>query len=412
MEKSRTCDRRFAGDDLPRGYSKTDRDLLGAMIELSRAQVNSWRLSKNHLAERALKRDMPRVVSDACGLQAQVLSGAALSLSARVDNITMEDVEDALWKHWTLVKTWAMRGTLHLLSSYSLPTYVAALKTRHDLHGEKISYRIGPGPEDKKYEITKAEQEQITKAIDNALDQHTLTREELAHEIVKGTKLRPILQSHLLSGFGSLLQQAAHQGSLIFGPSQGAKVTFTRPDQWLGRQDQLSSEQALRTLLRQFYSTYGPATFEDFAHWWGVSAPEAKPLEQLIAGELEQVEFDHQPSKMLSHDVDQIYSVDEAQSIRLVPSWDTYVMFYHPREFFVSQAYRTRIFRQIQGNAPVLLVDGIAAGTWEKTRKKTGIEIMVRPFEALSSAERRAVVEEAGLLREFFGTNVELSFHP
>jgi len=87
-------------------------------------------------------------------------------------------------------------------------------------------------------------------------------------------------------------------------------------------------------------------------------------------------------------------------------------MFYHPREFFVSQAYRTRIFRQIQGNAPVLLVDGIAAGTWEKTKKRAGIEITVRPFEALSSAERRAVVEEAGLLREFFGTNVQLSFHP
>ncbi len=356
------------------------------MIKLSRDQVNSWRLSKNHLAERALKRDMPLVVSDACGLQAQVLSGAALSLWARVENITIEDVEDALWKHWTLVKTWAMRGTLHLLSSYSLSTYVAALKTRHDLHGEKISYRIGPGPEDKKYEITKAEQEQITKAIDNALDQHTLTR-------------------------GSLLQQAAHQGSLIFGPSQGAKVTFTRPDQWLGRQDQPSSEQALRTLLRQFYSTYGPATFEDFAHWWGVSAPEAKPLEQLIAGELEQVEFDHQPSKMLSRDVDQIYSMDEAECIRLVPSWDTYVMFYHPREFFVSQAYRTRIFRQIQGNAPVLLVDGIAAGTWEKIKKKAGIEIMVRPFKALSSAQKRTVEEEGGLLREFFGTNVQLSFH-
>ncbi len=219
------------------------------MIKLSRVQVNSWRLSKNHLAQRTPKRDMSPVVSDACGLQAQVLSGAALSLWARVENITIEDVEDALWKHWTLVKTWAMRGTLHLLSSYSLPTYVAALKTRHDLHSEKISYRIGPGPQDKKYEITSAEQEQITKAIDNALDQHTLTREELAHEIVKRTKLRPILQSHLLSGFGSLLQQAAHQGSLIFGPNQGPKATFTRPDQWLGRQEEPSSEQALRTLL-------------------------------------------------------------------------------------------------------------------------------------------------------------------
>ncbi len=381
------------------------------MIKLSRDQVNSWRLSKNHLAQRARKRDMPLVVSHVCGLQTQVLSGAGLSLWARVENISMEDVEDALWKHWTLVKTWAMRGTLHLLSSNSLSTYVAALKTRHDLRGEKFSYRIGPGPQDKKYEITRAEQEQITNAIDNALDQHTLTREELAREIVKRTQLSPILQSHLLSGFGSLLQQAAHQGSLIFGPSQGAKVAFTRPDQWLGRQEEPSSEQALRTLLRQFYSTYGPATFEDFAHWWGVSAPEARPLEQLIAAELEQVEFDHHPSKMLSRDIDEIESLEEAHSVRLVPSWDTYVMFYHPREFFVPQEYRTRIFRQIQGNAAVLLIDGVAAGTWEKTKKKAGIEITVRPFKALSSAQKRAVEEEAGLLREFFGTKIQLSFH-
>lgn len=381
------------------------------MIKLSRAQVNSWRLSKNHLARRAPTRDMSQVVLDVCGLQAQVLSGAALSLWARVNNITIQDVEDALWKHWTLVKTWAMRGTLHLLSSDSLSTYVAALKTRHNIHGEKFSYRIGPGPEDKKYEITRTELDQITKAIDDALDQHTLTREKLAREIVKRTKLRPILKSHLLSGFGSLLQQAAHQGSLIFGPSKGAKVTFTRPDHWLGRQDQPSSEEALKTLLRQFYTTYAPATFEDFAHWWGVPAREARPLEQLIAGELEQVEFDHHPSKMLSRDIDEIESVEEAHSVRLVPSWDTYVMFYHPREFFVPQAYRTRIFRQIQGNAPVLLVDGVATGTWEKTKKKAGIEIMVRPFEALSYAQRRAVEEEAGLLREFFGTNIQLSFH-
>jgi len=167
----------------------------------------------------------------------------------------------------------------------------------------------------------------------------------------------------------------------------------------------------MKTLLLQFYSTYGPATHQDFAHWWGVPAPKAKTLEQLIADEIERVEFDHHPAMMLSRDVDRINSIDEAHSVRLVPSWDTYVLFYHPREFFVPQSYRTRIFRQIQGNAPVLLVDGVAAGTWEKTRKKAGIEIMVRPFEALSSAERRAVEEEAGLLREFFGTNVQLSFN-
>src|SRR5439155_18189073 len=232
----------------------------------------------------------------------------------------------------------------------------------------------------------------------------------LAREIVKRTRLRPTRQSHLLSGFGSLLQQAAHEGSLIFGPSHDPKVTFTRPDQRLGKQSPPSSEQALKTLLRRFYTTYAPATHQDFAHWWGVPAPEAKNLEQLIADELEPIEFDHHPSKMLASDIDQIQFVDEAHSIRLVPSWDTYVMFYHPREFFVPQEYRTRIFRQIQGNAPVLLFDGIATGTWEKTRKQAGIEIMVKPFRALSAAQKLAIEEEAEPLRDFFGSRVQVSF--
>jgi len=65
-------------------------------IKLSHSQVNSWRLSKNHLDKRTSKADMAKVVSDLCGVQAQVLSGAALSLWARVDNITIHDVEDAL----------------------------------------------------------------------------------------------------------------------------------------------------------------------------------------------------------------------------------------------------------------------------------------------------------------------------
>ena len=380
------------------------------MINLSRTQVNSWRLSKNHLAQRAPSRELSQVASDLCGVQAQVLSGAALSLWARVENITLQDVEDALWNQRTLVKTWAMRGTLYLLSSNSLSTYVAALKTREDSSRETIPYRIGPGPDDKQYHITRGEQEQVTVAIHDALDQKVLTREELAREIVKRTKLRPTLQSHLLSGFGSLLQHAAHQGSLIFGPSQGPKVTFTRPDQWLGKQGQPSSEESLKTLLRQFYTTYGPAAHDVFAHWWGVRAPKAKILEQLISDELEQVEFDHHPSKMLNRDVDQIQSIEETHMIRLVPSWDTYVMFYHPREFFVPQEYRTRIFSPIQGNAPVLLVDGIAAGTWAKIKKKAEIRIMVRPFKALSSAQKLTIENEAGLLREFFGTNIKLHF--
>ncbi len=371
-------------------------------IKLSHSQVNSWRLSRNHLDKRTSKAEMARVVSDLCGVQAQVLSGAALSLWARVENITVQDVQDALWKHRSLVKTWCMRGTLHLLSSTDLSLYVAALKTRQDPNREKILY--------KQYHITRDEQEQVTRAIHYALDGHNLTREELAREIVKRAKLRPIVQSHLLSGWGSLLQPAAFQGSLCFGRSQGPNVTFTRPDQWLRKWSQPPSQEALKTLLRQFYSTYGPATHQDFAHWWGVRAPEARTLVQLTADELEEVEFNNRRSMMRSRDIDQIQSIDESHSVRLVPSWDTYVMFYHPRELLVPEAYRARIFRQLEGNAPVLLIDGVAAGTWEKQRRKKQAKIIVRPFKPLTLSQKRAVGEEASLLGEFLGTNAQVSY--
>jgi len=373
-------------------------------IKLSCSQVNSWRLSKNHLDKRTSEADMARVVSDLCGVQAQVLSGAALSLWARVDNISIHDVEDALWKHRTLVKTWCMRGTLHLLNSTDLSTYVAALKTRLE------HFRESREQLENQYRINRSEQDQVTTAVHNALDQHNLTREELAREVVKHTRLRPTIREHLLSGWGSLLQPAAFQGSLIFGPSQGPKVTFTRPDQWLGKQAQPPSQEALKTLLRQFYNTYGPATYQDFGHWWGVRAPEARTLVQLIIDELEEVEFNNHRSMMLSCDIAQIQAIDPVHSIRLVPSWDTYVMFYHPRELLAPQAYRARIFRQLEGNAPVLLIDGVAAGTWEKHKATNQTRIAVKPFKPLNSNQKLTVEEEAKFLGEFLKTKVHVSF--
>ncbi len=74
-------------------------------VNLSKAQVNSWRLTRHHLAKRTRKGQIEKVVSDLCGVQAQVLSYAALAIWARVEGITIQDVQDALWKHRSVVKT-------------------------------------------------------------------------------------------------------------------------------------------------------------------------------------------------------------------------------------------------------------------------------------------------------------------
>jgi len=212
---------------------------LSDSMNLSRAQVNSWRLSRHHLTKRVRKGQIEKVVSDLCGVQAQVLSYAGLAIWARVEGIAMQDVQDVLWKHRSLVKTWCMRGTLHLISASDLPVYAAARKTTLGVKRDWLTP-----------EIDVEERKRIVRAIPEALDGQILTREQLAVEVVDRLGVSAGVRKHMLSAWGNLLHPAAEQGYLCFGPSQGSKVTFVRPDQWIGRWDEPSGREAWKTLLR------------------------------------------------------------------------------------------------------------------------------------------------------------------
>src|SRR5215469_571062 len=99
------------------------------MVTLTWPRVAAWRVRRHDLDQRAPARSMLAVASRLCGLHAQVLSCAELTLWARVENLDRQAVQRALWKDRTLVKSWAMRGTLHLLPASELPLWHAALST-------------------------------------------------------------------------------------------------------------------------------------------------------------------------------------------------------------------------------------------------------------------------------------------
>ena len=288
--------------------------------------------------------------------------------------------------------------TLHLISASDLPVYIAARKTTMVVKPDWLTP-----------EIDVEERKRIVSAIREALDGQILTREQLANEVVKRLGMSASLRKHMLSGWGNLLQPAAEQGYLCFGPTKGPKVTFVRPDQWIGGWNEPKGPEAWKTLLRRFFSTYGPATHHDIGHWWGLHPDKAKMRMESIADELEEVEFEGEKRWVRRADVAQIIEVERVRSVKLLPSWDGYVMFYHPREFFVSQSHRARIFTKLQGNKPVLLIDGVAGGVWEQRPKSGLTEVRVQPFSNLSSTEKQLVREEAASLGEFMGTKVEVT---
>jgi len=148
--------------------------------ELSWESVLAWRVARQGLAERAAADDWAAVVGRVCGLHAQVQASAELTLWARVDGLDAGTVAQALWIDRTLVRTWAMRGTLHLLPADELALWVGAqgvIRPRYEM----ASWR-------KAFGMSSAEAVAVLDAIRDALDGEPLTRDELADTV--GERLR------------------------------------------------------------------------------------------------------------------------------------------------------------------------------------------------------------------------------
>ena len=207
--------------------------------ELTWAQVHAFRLAGHHLVTRAPKKDLTRVVGEIGGVQAQVMSAAELQIAVRVD-CNVADVRSALWKDKSLVKTWLMRGTLHLVPSRDLPIYAAAMG-RHRIRNINAWLKFT--------QLTEPELMGLFTAIGDALDGRTLTREELISSVGRGRseKVRNVLKS----GWGSMLKPVARNGLLCFGPSRGQSVTFVRPQQWLGSWREVDPSDALAEVARR-----------------------------------------------------------------------------------------------------------------------------------------------------------------
>ena len=371
-------------------------------IRLTPDQVNAWRLSRHHLTDRVKRKELARVVSSVCGIQAQILPAAELALRARVEDVHRQDVLDALWKDHSLVKTWCMRGTLHILASSDLPLYVAALRTK--LEETKLWLQKDGG-------VTPAEVDAISEEIGRALSKGKLSREDLSRELERHLNLAPKTRRYLRSPWGVLLRPAAYQGKLAFGEGIGSRVTFVGPSKWINRWDEPSVEEAFAILFRRFLGCYGPATAGDFAHWWGGMGDRGRSVFKSTKDELEEAEFGGFRGLMLRRDAEEAGGLEAPRGVRLLPSFDCYAMYYAPRELFVSETHRSRIFRRTAGwNYPAVIAGGKAAGVWSLRKLSHRIEVKVETFRPLSSSEKKGAEEEATEIGEFLGLPAEIRF--
>ena len=367
--------------------------------------VLARRLRHQHLDRRAPRDAMLAVVADVCGAHAQVMSSAELTAWARVGDLEPEAVRRALWEERTLVKTWAMRGTLHLLPAAELPLWVAAqgaLKPRH--HAPSWLRYFG---------LTREEADAMLAAIPRALDGQMLTREELAAAVAEVSGIAH-LGEKLRESWGALLKLAAFRGDLCFAPNAGQNVRFARPDQWLGAWEPVETDRAIRVVTRRYLAAYGPATREEFARWFGATSPaRAETLVKRLGEEVTRVELDGTRAWMLTEQVAEAAEATPTRSVRLLPAFDQYVVA-APRDApaVLPAALKDRVYRPQGWLSPVLLVDGRMAGIWRHERTGGRLVVQVEPFAELPPWARPAAEEEAERLAAFTGGALELRWKP
>jgi GH24 family phage-related lysozyme (muramidase) len=375
-----------------------------AADRLTWRQALSWRVRRHRLDGRASRAQAPAVTGEICGLHAQLLSSAELSLWARLKGLKPGDAERELWEERALVKTWAMRGTLHLLPAAELGTWLGALST-YD-HFRKPSWHRAFG-------VTATELDRVIDAVGDALAGEPLTREELAAAVARGTRSKK-LGEKVRESWGSLLKPAAFAGCLCFAPNQGRNVCFTRPDVWLGDARVGDPASSLETVVRRWLSAYGPATREDLARWWGGASPaRAEKLIRSLGDAAVEVELEGAPAWAAAADLDAVRAAEPARTVNLLPAFDPYVIgAARDAPSLLEPAHRARVYRPQGWISPVLLVDGRMAGVWKHERKGGRVVVRIVPFGAIPKWARAKTEAEAARLARFLGGELELAWAP
>ena len=346
------------------------------------------RLRSQHLTdETRLHADVAAVTRAVCAVQAQAFDAARHQVRVRSVGLTAGAVDHAFEQDRSVVRTWLMRGTLHLCAADDLRWLIDIFGPAVDRFG--ASQRRNLGLDDAKCERGVA-------VIRRALAGGPVARREIRERLVSaGVLEEPVGQAVL-----HLLYHAAALGIVCSGPRMGRDDSFVLLDDWVPQSKGPRGEAALAELARRYLAAYGPASEADFAAWSGLRRPAIRAAMTAVASEL--VEY---PGPV--HDLWTLGPVDRDPEtvrpvVRLLGHFDTFLLGYRRREHVGDLAAETWIHDGGGGwIRPVICVDGWIAGGWRLEQRSGQIEITVMPFDRIGRRADPAIRREVASIASF-----------
>jgi hypothetical protein len=320
----------------------------------------------------------PAEVTDWFGaLQAQDLASGKWSIGVRTGQ-TETEVDEAL-AAGEILRTWPMRGTIHLIHPENTRWLL-------DFTGVRAFSGVG-----KRWEYLGIDRELVLRAGDvlaKALESGPLTRSECVAALNQAGIDTSKTSYHFL-------WHTAQRGISCIGPNVGSEQSFVLLDQWAPEQRKPEDPAAL--LARMYFRSHGPTTAKDFQGWTGLTMTMAR---QAIA------------AAQLDSDGDLYYvdrPVDPVPEALLLPGFDEYLLGFKDRRLFMAPEDMQAVVPGGNGMFRATAVHrGRVIGTWLRKVLSKKVVVTVTPLHPLAIATRAAFERPAAQYARYVGKDVEL----
>jgi hypothetical protein len=314
------------------------------------------------------------------GMQAQDHGGVLTSVALRTAGGTREAVE-AAFNAGEIVKSWPMRGTLHLAVAEDLPwllelTAPRALASAAD---RRARLDLDLSTLDLAGQVT----------VDALAGGHRLSRAELLALWDKAGAATAGQRGY------HMIWYLAQTGLICFGPIEHGEPQLVLVEEWIRRPRILQRDEALGELALRYFASHGPAAVKDLTRWANLTAADVRTglalaLPRLARIEVDGVQYFMDPRTPELLDA----SLRRAKGVFLLPGFDEFILGYADRTAVLAAEFANLIVPGGNGMfKPTVVSAGQVVGTWKHTRRGAKRTIEATPFTSFTATVEKGITQ-------------------
>lgn len=342
---------------------------------------------------RSSKKDPCEVVASLGAIQAQDFSAAKWAIGLRAPGCHDGAVEDA-FNDGRILRTHVLRPTWHLVAAADIRWMLALTAPR--VHAANAYYYKRSDLDAKVFARSCA---MIARVLEGG---QYKTRPELAVALKRAKVAADGLK------LAYIVMHAELEGVITSGPRRGKQFTYALLSERAPGARLLDGDEALAELAGRYFTSHGPATVRDFAWWSGLTVSDAQRGIDAVTPKLRRETIDGR-----------VYWGPAARPARaakgclalLLPNHDEYLIAYKDRSPVIdSSRTAANLVARSNGAFPHhLVIDGRLEGSWRRAIAGNSVAVEVAPYDPLTPAQTRAVMNAVDCYGEFLGLPASLS---